>query len=524
MSTPDRPLQPLERLVATLRRARRQGLAAEACSDAGSRAASKKAPRRDQRGVALVLVLTALTLLTVLLTSAEDDASAELASAVTGRDALKAEYAARSGVNLSRLLIAAEPTLRQAVAPLFMMMTGGKAQAPQLPVWQLADSLIGAFNNQEGKEAFGRVMPGLSFETAKNVGLTGAAFQLQIADEDAKVNINVASQSRLDAPKIELARKLRGLLEQPQYAPLFEGRDPDGNFSDLTTICAAIIDWTDPDQDQDACDAWGLASQSGSAPAEDSYYQLLDTRYPRKNAPFDSIQELRMVRGIGDDFWATFVEPDPFDPTTRSLTVWGKGKVNVNTANERVILSAIYGEVCLRDPATAIEHKLCTDPMEMQNLLRILGMARALFQGVPLAATTQAFLDLLAGKGPIGAQVLEAFGIEPVVFKHPDQVKRALSVESKVFTIVATGTVKAGNRETVRRVTEVVDFNRAPPPLPAATPSTAGATGAAGAGATGQAGGVFPPGVAAPADFGQNGVAGAFIPSAAGQVVYFRVD
>ena len=40
-----------------------------------------------------------------------------------------------------------------------------------------------------------------------------------------------------------------------------------------------------------------------------------------------------MVRGISDDFWATFVDPDPPNPKKRVMTVWGQGTVNVNSAN-----------------------------------------------------------------------------------------------------------------------------------------------------------------------------------------------
>ena len=73
--------------------------------------------KKDQRGVALVMVLGALSILTVLLTEFQEDASAESAAALADRDALKAEYVARSAINLSRLIIAAEPTMRAPVTP-----------------------------------------------------------------------------------------------------------------------------------------------------------------------------------------------------------------------------------------------------------------------------------------------------------------------------------------------------------------------------------------------------------------------
>ena len=50
---------------------------------------------------------------------------------------------------------------------------------------------------------------------------------------------------------------------------------------------------------------------------DDSLYQLRDNPYRNKNAPFDSIEELRLIRGFSDDFWANFSSSR--SPTTRRL-------------------------------------------------------------------------------------------------------------------------------------------------------------------------------------------------------------
>jgi len=58
---------------------------------ARSRSQSERARRSSRRrGVALILVLGALTILTVMLTEFQDETSAELGSALSERDALKA--------------------------------------------------------------------------------------------------------------------------------------------------------------------------------------------------------------------------------------------------------------------------------------------------------------------------------------------------------------------------------------------------------------------------------------------------
>src|SRR5690349_21739902 len=88
---------------------------------AGARARRIRA-RRRRRGVALILVLSSLTILTVMLSEIQDESASELGAALTSRDQVVAEYAAKSAINLSRLLIAAEPTIRKTLAPLFLMM------------------------------------------------------------------------------------------------------------------------------------------------------------------------------------------------------------------------------------------------------------------------------------------------------------------------------------------------------------------------------------------------------------------
>ncbi|HEY6463552.1 MAG TPA: type II secretion system protein GspK, partial [Polyangiaceae bacterium] len=58
------------------------------------------------------MVLGAIAIMVVMLAEFQDEAGAEFAAATAARDSVQAEYFARSAINLSRLLIAAEPTMR----------------------------------------------------------------------------------------------------------------------------------------------------------------------------------------------------------------------------------------------------------------------------------------------------------------------------------------------------------------------------------------------------------------------------
>ena len=478
---------------------------------------ARRAHRRRlqrERGVALILVLGALTILTVMLTESQDESSADFASTLATRDQLVAEYAAKSGVNLARLLIAAEPTIRKAVSPILGLLFGGTV--PQLPVWDHAPRVLGAFNDKEGAEGFAS-LAGLDTANGKNLGFDGAGFDLDIIDEDSKIDLN--APARGDAfSKARLGSQLAGLMAGPQYDPLFSNRDADGQHSDRQSICGAIIDFIDPDQDADQsfCDPTSMTAQQTGA--EDGFYQSLPRPYERKNAALDSFEELHRVRGMSEDFWSTFIDPDPDDPSKRVVTVWGTGTVNVNTANPQTLYALVCSNV---DPT---QTPMCHDPNEAAKFLGAFAMVRAFTRGAPLFGSPDLFITSMQGKGLFGP-VLAALGMQPVVFKSNDQLKKQMGTESKVFSIYATGRVKSGARITHSKIHAVVDFRAAPAPgvdmralqsMAAVQNAMAGPTSATSPSAVGSAG--------SPPTGANLAIQAVLKPSPAGSIIYFRVD
>jgi general secretion pathway protein K len=463
-----------------------------------------------QRGVALILVLGALTIMTVMLTESQDESSADFASALATRDQLVAEYAAKSGVNLSRLLIAAEPTIRAGIGPILSLLMGGAA--PQIPVWDHANRVLGAFNDKEGNEAFA-ALAGVDTKEGQHLGFDGAGFDLVIVDEDSKIDVNSPARGE-SFSKARLGAQLAGLMSGPQFDALFSSHDADGQFSDRLAICGAIIDFIDPDQDGDQafCDPASMTAQA-SAP-EDSFYASLAHPYERKNAALDSFEELRRVRGMSEDFWSTFVDPDPDDPSKRVATVWGQGAVNVNTANPQTILAVVCSNA---DPLVT---PICSDPAEAAKFLGAFGMVRSFTKGAPLFGNPDVFISALKGKGGLFGPILAALGVMPVSFKSDEVVRKQISTESKVFSIYATGRVKSGSRVTKTKIHAVVDFRAAPPPgvdtrlLEAAAAAESVLNQATGAAPTPGSG---PTAVEA-------AIQAVMKPSPAGNIVYFRVD
>ncbi len=466
---------------------------------AGARRRLRK--RSKERGIALVMVMGAIAILTVMLAEFQDETSAELAAATGQRDGVQAEYMARSAVNLSRLLIASEPTMRKAIAPMFQMM---KRTPPQLPVWEFSDRLLGAFNDEEASKDFASTV-GVDITQGKNLGMPGGKYELVIVDEDAKINVNLGAAN--DIAHIRLAQEIMALIGPPQYSTIFEQKDGTGQFHDRISTCQAIIDWADVDEQAFNCDLSQL-SAAQNAGVEDAWYQLLKKPFRRKNAPYDSLQELHMVRGVSDDVWSTFIDPDPTNPKKRVITVWGQGAVNVNTANAQTLL----GVVCAGAPTADI----CVNADQAALFLTGVTMARGVTMGAPMFGNTRDFVQALSGQGQLGP-LLSSIGMKPVVFKSQAEFQKSITTESKMFSIYAVGVKKGYRRETRVQVHAVVDFRNAPN-LSQPAPATANPFGGSGA-ATSAASSA-----ATTAAQGAATIAAANAPSTGGTVVYYRVE
>lgn len=410
--------------------------------------------RRDERGIALILVLGSITLLTVFLTQLQEQTSASLAAALAERDTLKAEYYARSAVNLSRLLISMEPEIRKAVKSSVIGLLMGPKGPPQIPVWEFTDLVLGPFNDAAGSQSFLSTIGG-DVSNARNLGIQGGGrFEVVIVDEDAKINLNLPAQNNFSSNE-RLAQQLLGVFGPPANAPLFEQPDADNQHSDQPTICGALVDWVDADPSGNEvmypCQP-NNANNVASGP-EDNFYQMIGLPYRRKNAAFDSLEEVRLVRGVSDDFWATFVDPEPDNPKKRVMTVWGQGEVNINAANAQTLAAIACG--------AAPDSELCNDPMQLMTFISMASMFKSMTMGMPLFGSPKDFVDTMQGKGQGLGPVLASMGIKPVTFKDPKGLQKTLRTSSKRFSIYADGVVPGNRRMTKVRIHAVVDFRDA---------------------------------------------------------------
>ncbi len=421
-----------------------------------------------ERGIARVIAMTAIAILAVMLADMHESTTSAYVVATTERDQLRAEYLAKSAINLTRLLVSQEPAIRVVVTPMYQMVVG--RPPPMLPVWAYADGILAPFCRYDESGELGNSI-GIDFRSAEGLGDTGGTCDIIAIAENSMLNVSDPLNFDGDIARTSVAMQtfaMMGGYQSPSpFDPLFEQRDADGQFTSRLDVVSALIDWWDYDTERSTFDPGaGTVTSSG---AEDDVYQSYDDPYRPRNAPFDSVEELRLVRGVGDDFWATFVEPDPEDPRSRSVTIYGSGAVNPNEARPEVLLA----RVC----SILVDQPLCTDPIEASKFIQILGTMRQIAP-IPWFSRGGDFIRFLEGQGGerelypmlqgfLGADNPLLFRPVSISAERRTALDRVLVTAARILTIQATG--RAG-RATVR-IRTVMNFHErwTPPPPNAGT-------------------------------------------------------
>ena len=451
-------------------------------SHRGRRARRGRRAQKREQGVALIIALTAIAILAVLLADMHESTSTSLAVAANQRDHLQAEYMARSGHNLTRLLVANEPQIRQTVAPIYQMLLG--RQVPQLPIWNMANDILKPFCNYEEAQRTASDM-GMPLE-GEGLGDNPGSCEIVALAENSKINVSDPLTRDGDTARRSIAMQMFAMLggyQSPSpFDPLFERADPDGNITSRLDVITSMIDWWDLDTERTTFDPGASSVSSGGA--EDDVYSRLEDPYRVKNAPFDSLEELRLIRGVGDDFWATFVEPDPDDPDARALTIYGSGMVNPNEAPPEVLLARL---------CSFLEGQtLCTDPTQAAKFIQLVRTVRMMFP-VPFFTRSGDFLNFVQGRGgerDLYPMLLALLGPENPLIFTPVTIPREIIVEvdnafvtaARIITLNVTGygpcrreaddgTCESRVQVRIRSIVNFHDRWAPPPPNAGAMPS-----------------------------------------------------
>jgi len=408
-------------------------------------ASPRRKPRsqRRQRGVALIIAVVSITLLTVVATEFAYNTRVDLQLATNQRDEVQALYMARSGVALSRLLLRFQKQVDQTPIPnignMISQFTGGGTAAPggqqpasslNIQLWKLArvdchmlKGLVPA-GGEEGTEEEGPSGPALHEDEDISAALADApakrsfgsftgCFLSTISDEEEKLNLQRLNAGQGDA--MPTAMRLMDLLGDKRFEFLFSRDDANKVRVSPQDVVLSIKDWTDENKTASALD---LVSAAGpfvdGFSDEGSAYSRYDPRYEPKNARFDSIDELYRVHGVNDRFMAAFRDRLTVYPDQNS-------KPNVNTDDPLMMYMAILSAA---DPARP-DPRL-RDPVFVQELISRIRAARAFsFFGTGVAD----FVSAIEGAG---------IAVNPTI-KANVAGNRFLGDKSTTFTIKSVG-------------------------------------------------------------------------------------
>ncbi|MBN3038730.1 MAG: general secretion pathway protein GspK [Candidatus Omnitrophica bacterium] len=328
----------------------------------------------EQKASTLILALWILSFLAVFAVGLAHNVSSQLRLASYFQDRLKTRALAYAGVQraIIQLILAKDET------PNYDSFAdewlSSEETYKEIPLGDGYFS-IGYSVGKGGEEQLGEDMYGLM-------------------DESNKININRAS-----------VNVLKALLENAGKA----------NPEEAADIANAIVDWRDKDV---------FVSPGG---AEDSQYAMGEFPYPCKDDDFQVIEELLLVKGM---------TPEIFNRLKDVITVYGSGRININTVSARSLMALGISESLAQ---RIVDHRRGADNIE--------------------GTEDDNIFESVGDIGKVGS----------LFTQEAEDVSRltslnALTVKSDVFRICSTGILKKGSYEARGRIICVVERKKNEPP------------------------------------------------------------
>ncbi len=443
--------------------------------------------RKTERGVALLLVLVGIAVLSLVANEVRYNSMVELRLATNQRDELRAHYLARSGIGMSRLMLRFQKQIDQMPIPNFSgMLQGilgsnpalagllggaggagalagalggaggaagalggaGAAGAPgmstaSIQLWRMAkidchmlEGMVPEVTEKGGimaapknkKFEFDDENPELGKEMqAKKFGSFTGCFDTVITDEEERINLNKLDGTQLVAGVT--AGQLVTTLNDKRYEFLFEKEDANRLKIPANEIIIGMKDWIDEDESGASLNLPSILIdpfQRGFSD-ENGGYSNYETRYRAKNARFDSLDEVFLVHGVNDRFMAAFKDKFTVYPDMNS-------KLNINT-DDPVMLEIAIRSIVKPVPA---DPRL-NDPIFIDTVIKRIRAAR-LFAMFGMSVVD--FANIVASAG---------LAVQETILNNPAN-QRFIGDKSNTYRIAVTGS--AG--DVTRTITAVI--------------------------------------------------------------------
>ncbi len=306
-----------------------------------------KKKNKKQAGVALMMVLSSIAMLTTLVVEFAYNSHVTSTMASNNLNRLQAHYLARSAMSFAKLQVQIEKDIRKQLKNYAKYLSGVIGSEPVCKILPFSTGLLrGGLGDIEGEADTDQVKDELEAspegtedsagegEELEFEGILQAAaagdflsfdgdFSVNCDVEDKKINLNYFSQLNPESEVNEDTqvnayeshkRLVESLLAGTDYEPYFED-DP----SLRRTLVNNISDWVDTNNLVDESPGF----QGGY---EDQKYS--DLSYSVKNGKYSTVRELLMVSGMTDDIYKLLAP---------NVTIYGDDKINICLAEDPMI-------------------------------------------------------------------------------------------------------------------------------------------------------------------------------------------
>ena len=232
--------------------------------------------RTKHDGFVIIVVLCMVVMLSVLLLAFNQESRANLQNVEDFRKSAQALNCARAGLNIA----------------------------------------IASAKNSAGTEF--DESPEHLFSGEKTIALDQGQCSLTVSEETGKINVNLLKEENGKLNRMSIDHLLR-LIDMVNL-------DRAGDFRIDYSIVPSIIDWIDSDDEVTTLPFIKHRNQG----AESGYYGRSSTAHKCRNAPVETVEGLIGVKGMS---------PEVLERLRGYLTVYGDGKINLNSASGFVLAS-----------------------------------------------------------------------------------------------------------------------------------------------------------------------------------------
>lgn len=268
--------------------------------------------QKKEKGIALMMALMVTIVVMMYAGDMIVTSAVSLERAVANSDQVKAEFVAKSGMNLTVFMVLADWGIDLKLKDqLKQPITDGPEDFYNFLVGlPIGGDMVEAMAGSEEGLGLNKVIDAKAIEEIKGLG---GAFVLDVQDESSKINVNFARTNRTSKYVRAL---LPALFSCPAEQLFLEKKNltPD-------EVVYRIIDFVDKNET--------VEEKSGFSDENEPYLEQ-NPPYKAKNLPFNSLSELKLVAGWDDQMHKVFAPYLTTYPAPKEGSDFSDSRLNIN--------------------------------------------------------------------------------------------------------------------------------------------------------------------------------------------------